>query len=369
VDVLPPTSDALRRLIEEPARLAGLHFERREEHSLSDRILRDAAVHAELLPLVEHVLRELFEQRTAEGRLSFAAYESLGGVEGALAKRAETVFTALAGDAQECLGPVLKSLVTVGEDNEKGSGAPVDEKRLVRQRAPANRFPNGTPARNLVDAFVAERLFTTSEHPQTGEASLTIAHESLLRVWPRAVIWAANNRDFLRARLRLRTAMTAWEQEKDRPADLLLPQGKPLEDARVLARSHSADLTDEEHAYIRASTSHHEALDRKALRRRRLAFAVLSGLTALALVGGGIAWRMKSEAEELKNKAESLLWEASKSDSEESLRKLAAEGDWNTAVAYGARALRIRPGNAAAARRLFGHTLLAGMAPSPDSGA
>jgi len=62
--------------------------------------------------------------------------------------------------------------------------------------------------------------------------------------------------------------------------------------------------------------------------------------------------------------AAKLLWEASKSDSEESLRKLESEGDWNTAVAYGARALRIRPGNAAAARRLFGHTLLAGVAPS-----
>lgn len=82
VEVLPPAPDALRRLIEDPARLAGLHFEQQGGHSLSDRILRDAAAHRELLPLVEYVLRELFEQRADDHRLTFAVYTRLRGCGG-----------------------------------------------------------------------------------------------------------------------------------------------------------------------------------------------------------------------------------------------------------------------------------------------
>ena len=113
----------------------------------------------------------------------------------------------------------------------------------------------------------------------------------------------------------------------------------------------------------------------KRRRRRQRVAIVITGLAVLvaaisfplmlwALAETRKAEEQTREAENQKRQGEQLLWEASKSDSEESLRKLAAEGDWNTAVAYGARALRIRPGNAAAARRLFGHTILAGVAPS-----
>jgi WD40 repeat protein len=110
-----------------------------------------------------------------------------------------------------------------------------------------------------------------------------------------------------------------------------------------------------------------EAGEKRRRRRQRVAI-VITGLAVLAaaisvpLMLWAFAEKRAAEAE--KRQGEELLWEASKSDSEESLRKLAEEGDWNTAVAYGARALRIRPGNAPAACRLFGHTLLAGMAPS-----
>ena len=90
-----------------------LRFEERDGLSLADRILRDAASHAELLPLVEFVLRELYERRTATDRLTHAAYDALGGVEGALASRAEAAFRALPGDLVFGLG-VLGGLCLLG---------------------------------------------------------------------------------------------------------------------------------------------------------------------------------------------------------------------------------------------------------------
>lgn len=206
LDVLPPGADALRRLVEEPAHLAGLRFEKLDDgQSLADHILRDAAAHPELLPLVEDLLRELFERRT-EDLLTFAAYETLGNsVEGALARRAERVFTDLPAEAKESLDPVLQALVTLGENADDLSYTDfgvthAGGEHVVRQRAALSEFAAGSPARQLIDAFVAQRLFTASKHPETGAAIVTVAHENLLRAWPRAVDWAENNRDFLHTR-------------------------------------------------------------------------------------------------------------------------------------------------------------------------
>ena len=66
-DLLPPEADAVRRMIELPAALAGLKYEVAGNSSVADRILRDIASQAELLPLLEDFLRELFERRSGTG--------------------------------------------------------------------------------------------------------------------------------------------------------------------------------------------------------------------------------------------------------------------------------------------------------------
>ena len=71
-----PGVDALRRLITEPARLAGLKYEERDGKTLDSVILDDASQHLELLPLLEYLLLELFRARTRDNVLTFAAYEN-----------------------------------------------------------------------------------------------------------------------------------------------------------------------------------------------------------------------------------------------------------------------------------------------------
>ena len=72
----------------------------------------------EALPLLEFTLDELFRQRTESGVLTFAAYERLGGLEGALARRAEEVFAAQDPAVQAVLPSVLRALVAVGPGGE-----------------------------------------------------------------------------------------------------------------------------------------------------------------------------------------------------------------------------------------------------------
>ena len=282
--VLPPEAGAMRQLIEEPARLADLTFETRDGQSLANRILKDAAAHAELLPLLEYVLRELFEQRTAQRTLTWEAYEKLGGVEGALAKRAEDVFKAQTVEAQEALGAVLKALVTIGQE---GSDAGIDQ--VVRQRMPLTSFASSATATALVKAFVEERLLTTANDATTGQAVVTVAHESLLRVWPRAIAWAEQNRDFLRTRARI-----AARRREGSP----LLEGDPLLEA---AKAHllldPLAFDEAQRDFVKTALATAERKARRLASRRRLAFASLTLLTLATLIGAGIAWRQKGKAD------------------------------------------------------------------------
>lgn len=240
MDVLPPGPDALARIIEEPARLAGLQFESKNNQSLSSRILKDAVNHTELLPLVEFILRELYEMREGNRLLTFAAYEQLGGVSGALAKHAEATFDALSEDARKSLPFVLDALITLGKDGESTT---VGTERAVRQRAPIAGFKDHPHAREVVNAFIAARLFTTSKCETTAEPSVTIAHESILLLWPRAVQFIESSRAMLRIRSRVITRMR--EGSPILPADPLLNEAEQW----IIKSQHS--WTTEQFAFIR----------------------------------------------------------------------------------------------------------------------
>jgi len=244
-DVLPPNATALRRLIEEPARMSGLKFEIQDERSLILEILRDTGGHSELLPLLEFVLRELYEKCTtsaselySKNTLTFKAYRLLGGVEGALANRADAVFhdEKLPEESRRSLSTVLTALVTVGHDG-KQSGGSVGELPLARRRASLCTFKDNPAASALIQRFIAARLFTAEGDGQSGDGSITIAHESLIRVWEPAKIWSKANSERLLTRARIAARM-----EEGSP----LLKGDPLLEAARLVMGKGFYNTDEQ---------------------------------------------------------------------------------------------------------------------------
>jgi DNA polymerase III delta subunit len=90
VNVGPMTEVELRQAIEKPAQAVGLAF----ESGLVDTILNDVGSEPGHLPLLEFVLRQLWEDRVGSV-LRHDAYRDIGGLEGAIATRAERVFASL----------------------------------------------------------------------------------------------------------------------------------------------------------------------------------------------------------------------------------------------------------------------------------
>ena len=98
-----------------------------------------AAADPASLPLLEFVLDALYEAGRERRLLTFAAYRALGGLEGAIARRADEVVDALPPHVQDALPAVLRgSLTTVRLGEEAITAAPV---LRPRSRArPPNRL-------------------------------------------------------------------------------------------------------------------------------------------------------------------------------------------------------------------------------------
>jgi tetratricopeptide (TPR) repeat protein len=268
-DLMAPTANEIGQMIRLPTRAAGLSFE--EDPASSERLddmLRDAAAeHPEVLPLLQFTLEELYQRRTENGMLTLKAYRELGGVEGSLAQRAETVFKDLPDDVEEELPKVLNALVSIGHDGHETIG---------RKRALLTDATTGK-SRELIETFVENRLFVT-ELADDGGAVVTVAHEALLWHWPRVKDWVAQNRENLRIRARIAQASERWQAEQ-RPNDLLLPAGKPLVEAESLLEQ-DIELREDEASFIDASIA-------KAKRLQRLKAGVVAALAVLGIVA---AW-------------------------------------------------------------------------------
>ena len=231
-DLLPPTFAEIRQIIVQPTRVAGLRFQvdPANHERLEDVLHEAAAQEPEALPLLEFTLDELYLQRTSEGILTFDAYRKMGGLEGALTRRAEDTFLALAPEVQKVLPEVLRALVSLGSEGDL----------LARRRVPVEILANTPQKKTLVDAFIAARLLVT-DRAENGETVIGVAHEALLRHWARLQQWLAEDREFLLTRDRVAAAAKTWIVEK-KASDTLLHEGKALTEAADILARRRADL-------------------------------------------------------------------------------------------------------------------------------
>ena len=148
-DVQPPDASEIAQLVRRPTLAAGLQFE--PEDPLTgqrlDDLLRDAAAaHRDSLPLLEFTLDELYRRRFGKV-LTLQAYRDLGGMEGALAQRADEVFAGMPPEAKSALGYVFRQLVAIGGD---------DGETPTRKPAPLEAFELRRRQRRLPGARHAE---------------------------------------------------------------------------------------------------------------------------------------------------------------------------------------------------------------------
>src|SRR5262245_51908526 len=123
-------------------------------------------------------------------------------------------------------------------------------------------MPTELTQRKIVDQFASPRtrlLVTGWDRAQ--RPTVEVAHEALIRTWPRLREWIDANREKLRARAAVLQAKTEWEQE-GRREDLLLPAGFQLERARALL-AEPGDLKIDDIQEFVALSSAREETERK----------------------------------------------------------------------------------------------------------
>jgi WD40 repeat protein/DNA-binding SARP family transcriptional activator len=274
----PMRRDELRRAVVEPARSVGL----RVELSLTDALIDDTLDEPGGLPLLSAALLEQWRERDGHV-MRRAAYERTGGVRGAVGRLAEATYTGLSEPERAAARRVLLRLADAGEE----------ENVFVRRRVPIGELE---PARDE-HAAAALAALTDSRLVTADEETLEVAHEALLREWPRLRGWLEEDAEGRRLHQHLIHAARDWEDADRDPGELY--RGARLASALDWGASHEGDLNELERDFLdasRADAEHEAERQRQANRRLRAVLAGLAVLLALAVVAGIVALNQRGEA-------------------------------------------------------------------------
>jgi WD40 repeat protein/class 3 adenylate cyclase len=297
VEALVPLSpEELEKAISGPAKRVDVSL----EPGLVAAMLADVAEEPGALPLMEYALTELFERR--DGRTLFLeAYREIGGVSGALGRRAEELFEQLDDAGREAARQLFLRLVALGEGSE-------DTRRRVPREDVASLDVDQQAMTAVLDAFGASRLISFDRDAGTGEPTIELAHEAILSAWPRLHRWVDAAREELRTERRIAAAAREWV-ESDRDPSFLLG-GSRLDQAEAWRAGSGIAVTPEEREYLCASLeqrdrtvaeeearqAHEEELERRSFRRLRALVAVLAVAAIVAIGLTFYATRQSSRA-------------------------------------------------------------------------
>ena len=256
------TRDELRRAIEEPAKRGGWEF----EHGLVELLLNDIGAQGisepepGALPLLSHALLATWEHR--RGRTStLDGYRASGGVRGAIAETAESVFTdQLNQQQQELARDVFLRLTELGEGTE-------DTRRRATLNELVRQAVEATQLRSVLNILAEARLITLNAD------SAEVAHEALIREWQRLHQWLTQDREGLRLHRHLTESAKEWEALGSDVSELY--RGARLAQAYEWADANKDHLNEAERAFLTTSIEQeqHEELEREAQRQRELAAA------------------------------------------------------------------------------------------------
>jgi len=249
------TTEDLRRAITQPAVSAGCIV----STALVARMVSDVAGEVAALPLLSHALLATWRRRQGT-TLTVAGYEAAGGIHDALAGIAERTFAALTEDRQRVARRLFLRLISLGDSAEDG-----------KRRVSGRELGADDATKSVLDALVGARLLTVDA------GGVEIAHESLIRHWPRLRDWLAEDREGLRIQRALTRATDEWEALDRDPGALY--QGLRLAAAAEWAARSGDAVTARERAFLDASLS---ARRRHTIRVRQV--AALLGVLLLVAV-------------------------------------------------------------------------------------
>jgi DNA-binding SARP family transcriptional activator/ABC-type glycerol-3-phosphate transport system substrate-binding protein len=267
--ITPMTPAELEEAITRPAADLGVVV----QPALLAALVAEASSRPGGLPLLQYTLTELFDRRQGAA-MTTASYQTMGGMAGAVAMRAEALYGALSPEARESARHVFLRLISINDDGE-------DTRRRVLL-AEVLALEGSEDLDDMLRSCARHRLLTFDRDPASRGPTVEIAHEALIRSWARLGRWIDEARTELRAQRALSAAAAEWAAE-DKDQDFLLGGASLARyagwDSHGLVR-----LTSDERSFLEASSQReHERVE--AARSEKLRAAQLRSRTrALGLV-------------------------------------------------------------------------------------
>lgn len=195
------------------------------------RMIADVEGAPAALPLLQYALTEVFDRRTGD-RITAEDYAAIGGAHGALARRAEELWTSPDDAGRQACHQVLLRLFAVSEDH-----------RITRRRVPRQELLGLVPpavGEQVLDAFGRHRLLTFDHDQHSRAPTVEISHEALVDAWQRLHDWIDEARADLVVHERLRRAAHDWVAA-DREDSYLLRSTRLAEFRRWASRDGSCN--------------------------------------------------------------------------------------------------------------------------------
>lgn len=200
----PVSARSLQKMIEQPAEVTGYKF----ESNLVDMIIDEAGKEPGNLPLVAYTLKQLFEHRR-ERTFTFAAYEEIGGIVGAIGTKADEVMNKLGSDTIASFDRVFAELVHL-----------VWDRPPTRKRVSMKKFTDDSEAITLIQALGGQDCRILVIGQESGDASIQVAHERLFSAWPRLKEWLDDSGEALRLIDHATNEAIIWASRNDSPDEL-----------------------------------------------------------------------------------------------------------------------------------------------------
>ena len=196
----PLRDDDVRLVVREGARRGGLEA----DDDLVEAIVTDAGHEVGILPHLSTALTQTWMNRDGQ-RLRRAGYDSAGGLLGALAHGAESVWAGLDDESRGAARVMLLRLASAGTEG-----------RILRRRISRAELVGDEPvAQRALDVMIEGRLLVS------GDEGVEVAHESLFRGWPRLAGWLADDAAARRVRAAVARAADEWVSGGRLDTDLL----------------------------------------------------------------------------------------------------------------------------------------------------
>lgn len=248
--------------IEEPAKLNGVSL----EPGLAGAIAHDVISQAGALPLLQYALRELWQvcitdHQQPQNILTWSSYQQIGGVAGALSRRANNIYNSLTETEKQLMQTLFLELAEIGD------GTTVT-KRSVQRDILVSENPD---LPKIIDDLTKHRLIAITERKDTDNnyvAYIELAHESLFEKWDLLKNWIEGDRYNLRLKRKFQNDCQDWLNKYQRTTDALLT-GAWLSTVEEWITTYQPQLSDAQQEFFHLSINRRDEEKREKEEKQR----------------------------------------------------------------------------------------------------